>query len=68
MIRIAITRLRRHPNFDVVEYPGASHGFAMPMGEPIETLAQHHLAFGVKAALDAQKRVDVFMDARMPPK
>ena len=33
MIRIAITRLRRHPNFDVVEYPGASHGFAMPMGQ-----------------------------------
>ena len=41
--------VKGNPNFDVVVYPGASHSFAMPMGEPIEALGGHHLAFAAKA-------------------
>ncbi len=50
------------PDFDVVVYPGAFHAFNMPRGQPIDALG-HHIAFDVKAALDAQQRVDAFMDA-----
>ena len=57
--------IKGNANFDVVVYPGASHAFAMPMGEPIEALGGHHLAFDEKAALDAQQRTDAFMDAHM---
>jgi dienelactone hydrolase len=57
--------IKGNTNFDVVVYPGASHAFAMPMGEPIEALGGHHLAFDEKAALDAQQRTDAFMDAHM---
>jgi dienelactone hydrolase len=57
--------IKGNANLDVVVYPGASHAFAMPMGEPIEALGGHHLAFDEKAALDAQQRTDAFMDAHM---
>jgi hypothetical protein len=34
------------------------------LGQPIDYLG-HHIVFDVNAALDAQKRVDAFMNARM---
>jgi dienelactone hydrolase len=49
------------PNFDVVVYPGASHGFALALGQPWVV----HKVFDEKAALDAQQRTDAFMDAHM---
>lgn len=49
------------PNLEEVDvFPGAFHGFVMPMGEPIEYLG-HHIAFDVKDTLDAQQAADTFM-------
>ena len=49
------------PNLEEVDvFPGAFHGFVMPMGEPIEYLG-HHIAFDVKDTLDAQQAADAFM-------
>ena len=53
--------VKGNPNFDVVVYPGASHGFALTMGQPWVV----HNVFDEKAALDAQQRTDAFMDAHM---
>ncbi len=53
--------VKGHPNFDVVVYAGASHGFALTMGSPW----LHHNVFDEKAAQDAQQRTDAFMDAHM---
>jgi len=53
--------VKGNPNFDVVVYPGASHGFALAMGQPWVV----HKVFDEKAALDAQQRTDAFMDAHM---
>jgi dienelactone hydrolase len=53
--------VKGNPNFDVVVYPGASHGFALAMVQPWVV----HNVFDEKAALDAQQRTDAFMDAQM---
>ena len=51
------------PNLEeVAVFPGAFHGFVMPMGQPVDYLG-HHIAFDVKETLDAQQRADAFMDA-----
>ena len=52
--------VKGNPNFDVVVYPGASHGFA----QTTEPWVNYHIS-DVKAALDAQQRTDAFMDAHM---
>jgi dienelactone hydrolase len=52
------------PDFGVVVYPGAFHAFALPLGQPFDVLG-HHIAFDVKAALDAQQQADGFMAAHM---
>ena len=50
------------PNLEkVAVFPGAFHGFVMPMGEPFDYLG-HHIAFDVKLwALDAQQAADAFL-------
>jgi dienelactone hydrolase len=49
------------PNLEeVAVFPGATHGFVAPMGQPIDYLG-HHIAFDVKATLDAQQAADAFM-------
>ena len=49
------------PNLEEVDvFPGAFHGFVMPMGQPIDYLG-HHIAFDVKETLDAQQAADAFM-------
>jgi dienelactone hydrolase len=49
------------PNLEeVAVFPGAFHGFVMPMGEPFDYLG-HHIAFDVKQALDAQQAADAFL-------
>jgi dienelactone hydrolase len=49
------------PNLEeVAVFPGAFHGFVMPIGQPFDYLG-HHIAFDVKARLDAQKDADAFM-------
>ena len=53
-----------NPNVELTVYPGASHAFDKLSGQPIDYLG-HHIAFDVNATLDAQKRADAFMDARM---
>ena len=53
--------VKGNPKFDVVVYPGASHLFALAMGQPWVV----HKVFDEKAALDAQQRTDAFMDAHM---
>ena len=53
--------VKGNPDFDVVVYPGASHLFAFAMVQPWVV----HDAFDEKAALDAQQRSDLFMDAHM---
>ena len=49
------------PNLEEIDvFPGAFHGFVMPMGEPIDYLG-HHIVFDVKGTLDAQKAADAFL-------
>jgi dienelactone hydrolase len=49
------------PNLEEVDvYPGAFHGFVMPMGQPIDYLG-HHIAFDVKDTLDAEQAAGAFM-------
>jgi dienelactone hydrolase len=50
------------PNIEVVVLPGATHGFNM--GYAGEYMG-HHLAYDEEAALEAQRRADAFMDARL---
>ena len=50
---------------EVVVFAGVAHGFNFVwtggwMG--------HHMAYDEKATQDAERRVDTFMDALMPPK
>jgi dienelactone hydrolase len=49
------------PNLEeVAVFPGATHAFVSPMGQPIDYLG-HHIAFDVKATMDAQQAADAFM-------
>jgi dienelactone hydrolase len=52
------------PNFEVAVFPHSYHAFVEPRGQPVDLLG-HHLAYNEKTALDAQRRADAFMDARM---
>lgn len=52
------------PNFEVAVFPGSYHGFVTPMGKAIDYLG-HHIEYNEKAALDAQKRADAFLDAHL---
>jgi dienelactone hydrolase len=51
-------------NLEIVVYPDATHGFAMPMDQPVDYMG-HHIAYDDKATKDAQGRVDTFMAAHM---
>jgi dienelactone hydrolase len=50
------------PNMDVVVLPGATHGFAMPLDQPVD-FQGHYIAYDEKATKDAQARADAFMAA-----
>jgi dienelactone hydrolase len=57
--------LKDTPNFEVVVYPGATHGFNAP---GIGDMQGHHMVYDEKATQDAERRADAFMAAHMPPK
>ena len=52
------------PNMQVVVYPGATHGFAMPMDQSVE-FAGHRIAYDESATKDTADRIDAFMAAHM---
>lgn len=49
-------------NFDLIVYPGATHGFTVPFEKPFD-VDGHHLAHDAAATNDAQERVDAFIAA-----
>jgi len=51
-------------NFEVVVYPGATHGFTEPFDKPFDYQG-HHLAHDEAATKDAQERADAFIDAHL---
>ena len=55
------------PNFEVVVFPGATHGFVFPNGQPLK-YGSASIVYDVKAALEAQQRIDAFMAAHMSSK
>lgn len=57
--------LKNAPNFEVVVYPGATHGFSAP---GIGDMEGHHMVYDERATQDAERRADAFMAAHMPPK
>jgi dienelactone hydrolase len=58
--------IKDRPNVDVVVFPGVTHGFVMPMKQPVDFLG-HHMAYDAKAAAAAQQRADAFLDERVRP-
>jgi dienelactone hydrolase len=57
--------LKDTPNFEVVVYPGATHGFNVP---GVSDMGGFHMVYDEKATQDAERRADAFIDAHMPPK
>jgi dienelactone hydrolase len=57
--------LKGTPNFEVVVYPGATHGFDAPN---IGDNEGHDMVYDENATQDAERRADAFMAAHMPPK
>jgi dienelactone hydrolase len=55
---------KNRPNFEVVIYPGATHAFNVPMGQPFEVHG-HHLEYDERATKDAEARADAFIAAHM---
>jgi dienelactone hydrolase len=51
-------------DFDVVVYPGDTHGFTLAFEKPVDYLG-HHLVYDEKSTQDAQQRADAFMAAHM---
>jgi dienelactone hydrolase len=51
-------------NFELVVYPGATHGFTEPFEKPFD-VDGHHLAHDEAATKDAQERVDAFIAAKL---
>jgi len=51
-------------DFEVVVYPGDTHGFTMPMDKPVDYLG-HHIVYDEKATQDGQQRADAFIAAHM---
>lgn len=58
--------IKGRPNVEVVAYPDATHGFVMPMPQPVDFLG-HRMAYDEKAAAAAEKRDEAFLDARFRP-
>ena len=44
--------------------PGATHGFAMPMDQPVDFMG-HHIAYDAKATQDAEMGADAFIAAHL---
>jgi dienelactone hydrolase len=59
----ACQAVKDKPNMEVVVYPGATHGFAMP-GLNTEYLG-HHMLYDKNAAEEAQIRADAFIAAQI---
>jgi dienelactone hydrolase len=59
--------LKDTPNFEVVVYPGATHGFNAPGVGDIERQG-YDMVYDEKATPDAERRADAFIDAHMPRK
>ena len=55
------------PNYEVVVFPGATHGFVFPNGQPLK-YGSASIVYDVGAALEAQQRIDAFMAAHMSSK
>jgi dienelactone hydrolase len=51
-------------NFDLIVYPGATHGFTEPFEKPFD-VDGHHLAHDEAATKDAEQRVEAFVDSRL---
>jgi dienelactone hydrolase len=51
-------------NFELVVYPGATHGFTEPFERPLD-FDGHHLAHDEAATKDAQERAEAFIDAHL---
>ncbi len=51
-------------NFEVVVYPGATHGFTMPFDKPFD-VDGHHLAHDEAATKQAEERAVAFIDAQL---
>jgi dienelactone hydrolase len=51
-------------NFEVVVYPGATHGFTEPFDKPLD-VDGHHLAHDEAATKDAQERAEAFIAAHL---
>ena len=51
-------------NFEVVVYPGATHGFTEPFDKPFD-VDGHHLAHDEAATKDAQERAEAFIAAHL---
>jgi dienelactone hydrolase len=51
-------------NFELVVYPGATHGFTEPFEKPLD-FDGHHLAHDEAATTDAQKRAEAFIAAHL---
>ncbi len=56
--------IKDRPNLEVAVLPGETHGFTMPMDQPVEFMGRH-IAYDEKATKDAEARADAFIAARM---
>ena len=52
--------LKGKPNAEVIVYPGATHGFAIPGRADV---MGHHFIYGENATEDGQARIDAFITA-----
>jgi dienelactone hydrolase len=59
--------IKDKPNYEVVVFPGATHGFVYPSGQAVDLMG-HHIVYDEKATLEAQRRIDAFIAAHMPSK
>jgi dienelactone hydrolase len=57
--------LKDTPNFEVVVYPGATHGFNAP---GVGDMGGFHMVYDEKASQDAERRADAFMAAHIQSK
>ena len=56
--------IKDRPNLELAVFPGATHGFTMPMDQPFEFMG-HHIAYDEKATKDAEARADAFLAAHL---
>jgi dienelactone hydrolase len=57
---VACQAVKGKTNFDLIVYPGATHGFTEPFEKPFD-VDGHHLAHDEAATADAQERVSAFI-------